>query len=48
MNVEIHYEAMAELEAAVDWYDARRLGLGLEFELEIDAAMNRIAELPRA
>ncbi len=39
---------MAELEAAIDWYDDRRSGLGLEFELEIDAAMDRIEELPRA
>lgn len=48
MNVELHHEAMVELEAAVDWYDDRRPGLGLEFELEIDAAMDRIEELPRA
>lgn len=39
MKVELHHDAMAELEAAIDWYDDRRSGLGLEFELEIDAAM---------
>lgn len=48
MIVELHEEAAGDLEAAVDWYEATAPGLGWELEAEVDAAMDRIAELPRA
>jgi toxin ParE1/3/4 len=38
--------AIADLENARDWYEAKRPGLGQEFALTIDAAMVRIAAAP--
>lgn len=40
--------ARAELEEAVDYYEARRPGLGTEFAAEVQAAINRILQLPLA
>jgi len=31
MNIEFHPEAAEEFEAAVDWYEERETGLGLDF-----------------
>ena len=30
MNIEFHPEAAEEFEAAVDWYEVRKIGLGLD------------------
>jgi plasmid stabilization system protein ParE len=48
MNIEFHPEAAEEFEAAVDWYDARETGLGLDFAVEINAAIHRAAAMPDA
>lgn len=41
-------EAEAELAEAIDWYEARRGGLGGQFLLAVDAAVARIARDPEA
>jgi plasmid stabilization system protein ParE len=46
--VELHDDAAADLEAAIDWYESKAAGFGYELEAEVDAAMDRIAELPLA
>lgn len=38
--------AERELREAMDWYEARRRGLGLEFLTVVDAALRRIEETP--
>jgi toxin ParE1/3/4 len=43
-----HELATAELEAAVRWYEARRLGLGAEFFDAVSQAIEMIAERPGA
>jgi plasmid stabilization system protein ParE len=40
--------ARAELEEAVDRYEARRPGLGAEFAAEVQNAISRILQLPLA
>ena len=39
-------EAERELESAFWWYERQRSGLGLEFLLAIDAAVERVRRLP--
>src|SRR5689334_23846192 len=39
-------DAQAELEAATEWYEARREGLGLRFLLLVDEALLAIEETP--
>lgn len=46
MNIEFHPEAAEEFEAAVDWYEARETGLGLDFAVEIYAAIQRATAMP--
>lgn len=48
MIVELHEDAAMDLEAAIGWYESQGRGLGHELEAEVDAAMDRIAELPLA
>jgi plasmid stabilization system protein ParE len=48
MNIEFHPEAAEEFEAAVDWYEERKTGLGLDFAAEIHAALHRAAAMPEA
>ncbi len=50
MNVPVRFEdeADAEYRAAGRWYEARSVGLGLEFFDEVDAAIGHVLELPRA
>ena len=48
MNIEFHPEAAEEFEAAVDWYEVREIGLGLDFAAEIHAAVHRAAAMPDA
>lgn len=40
-------EARAEFDAAVDWYEERRAGLGARFTLAVDAVLDRIAKNPK-
>ena len=46
VQVDVSVEALAELEEAAAWYEARSVGLGLEFVAEIDRAIAAIAERP--
>ena len=50
MNPLVHFEDEADTEyrEAGRWYDAKSAGLGVEFFNEIDAAVRRILEFPRA
>ena len=38
--------AIADMDAAHDWYEEKRAGLGKQFVLEVDAAVARIAASP--
>ncbi len=46
MIVEFHPEAAEEFEADVDWYEAREIGLGLDFAAEVNAAIRLAAAMP--
>ncbi len=46
--VNIQPEAQAEAEAAAFWYEQQRPGLGIEFTLELDAAIEKAAESPES
>ena len=47
-SVNIQPRAEAEADAAAEWYEAEQPGLGLEFLLELDAALERAANNPLA
>ena len=47
-HVRFEDEADAEYRHAGRWYEARRVGLGLEFFDAVDAAVSQIVDLPRA
>jgi plasmid stabilization system protein ParE len=40
-------EARAEFDAAADWYEQQRAGLGLDFVARVGDVFNRIAANPR-
>ena len=44
LPVHIEPEARAELREAAHWYEAARPGLGVEFTLQADRALDRIAD----
>jgi len=46
--VELHEGTAEDLEAAIGWYESKAPGFGYELEAEVDAAMDRIGELPLA
>ena len=48
MALRLHRLAVAEIDAAVDWYEARRPALGTELEDEIDRLLERISHFPLA
>lgn len=48
MNVLLHPEAEGEFREAILWYEHQRKGLGLEFVLCIDEAIERIRRSPGA
>ena len=48
MRVRLHPAARRELERAGDYYDEQEPGLGTEFLVEIDLAIETIRELSRA
>jgi toxin ParE1/3/4 len=43
-----HDQARAELEETVAWYEDRKAGLGREFQLAVENAVQRICENPEA
>ena len=47
-QVDIQPRAEAEADEAAAWYEAQQPGLGIEFLLELDAAIERAAETPPA
>ena len=47
-RVNIQPSAEAEADEAAAWYEAQQPGLGIEFILELDAAIERAAETPLA
>ena len=48
MNVVFADEALAELEDAVDYYESKEAGLGLEFADEVARALERVVAYPAA
>jgi hypothetical protein len=47
-RINVQPQAQADAEEAAVWYEAQRPGLGMEFILELDAALERAAESPVA
>ena len=47
-QVNIQPGAIADADIAAAWYEDRRRGLGIEFILEFDAAIERAAEYPES
>jgi toxin ParE1/3/4 len=45
-RVNIQSLAYADAEEAAAWYEGQRAGLGIEFVLELDAAIEKAAETP--
>lgn len=48
MSYVFHPEAEAELDQAIDWYEAMEPGLGLDFAMEIRDAIGRAVSFPKA
>jgi toxin ParE1/3/4 len=48
MNFSFHPEAEEEFLAAIDFYERREMNLGLDFAVEVHAAIGRAAEHPKA
>ena len=48
MNFAFHPAAEEEFSAAVDWYEARQFGLGVDFAVEFRAAIGRAIAVPSA
>ena len=48
MSFSFHPEAAAEFDAAVEWYEERSTGLGLDFAAEIRQAILRAESMPLA
>lgn len=42
----IHSEAIAELDGAIAYYDEQKIGLGLDFLVEVELAINNIQRNP--
>ena len=47
-RVNIQPGAIADADIAAAWYEGQRSGLGIEFILEFDAAIERAAEYPES
>jgi len=45
-QVRIQSAAAADVAEAASWYEDRRAGLGIEFILELDAAIDRASDTP--
>ncbi len=46
LSLIIRPEAEADLAEAKDWYERQRQGLGLEFVLSVEEALDRIRRMP--
>jgi toxin ParE1/3/4 len=47
-KLRVRPEAEAELTAAINWYEAKRRGVGIALLSAVDHALDRIVELPGA
>lgn len=47
-QVKVQRQAQVDAEEAAAWYEEQRAGLGIEFVLELDAAIERAAESPES
>jgi plasmid stabilization system protein ParE len=47
-RVNIQPQALAEAEEAALWYERQRPGLGIQFILELNVAIERAVQFPRA
>ena len=48
MRVDVHAEALDELEEAAAWYEARQPGLGFAFAAEIERVIAAVSDRPLA
>jgi len=48
IRVNIQPGAISDADVAAAWYEGERSGLGIEFILEFDAAIERAAEYPES
>lgn len=48
MSYSFHPEARSEFEQAIDYYEDREAGLGLDFATEIHSTIQRIVDYPEA
>lgn len=48
MSFPFHPEAAEEFEAAIEWYEERSAGLGLDFAAEVRLAIRRAESMPFA
>ena len=48
MSFSFHPEAEEEYLSAIDWYELRSIGLGLDFSAEVRGAINRAESMPLA
>lgn len=48
MNYAFHPDAEVELNEAIEWYEAREPGLGLDFATQVHAAIQRALSFPSA
>jgi plasmid stabilization system protein ParE len=46
LPVVLRREARADFDDAFDWYEGQRRGLGVEFEMCVDEAFDRISRTP--
>jgi plasmid stabilization system protein ParE len=46
-NLELRLEARAEFLDAIQWYEAKRMGLGSRFKAEVDRTLTRIQTSPQ-
>jgi len=48
LPIVLRREARAEFDQAIDWYERRKAGLGIEFADRVQAALDRISATPEA
>lgn len=48
MNYAFHPDAEVELNEAIEWYEMREFGLGLDFATQVHAAIQRALAFPLA
>jgi len=48
MSYVFHPEAEVEFNEAIEWYESRELGLGLDFAAQVHAAVQRARAFPLA